>query len=119
MKIIISGAGEVGTHLAKLLSFEAQDIILIDHDRERLTVIESQLDIRTIHGNATSIETLLEAQVDTADLMVGVTSNEAANFTLCVLAKQLGCHKTVARIRDTSFIKHKERVNYQSLGFGN
>ena len=116
MKIIISGAGEVGTHLAKLLSFEAQDITLIDHDRERLAVIESQLDIRTIHGNATSIETLLEAQVDTADLMVGVTSNEAANFTLCILAKQLGCNKTVARIRDTSFIKHKERVNYQSLG---
>ena len=72
MKIIIAGAGEVGFHLAKLLSFESQDIILIDTNRESLANASSHLDIRAVHGNATSIAVLKEANVQNTDLLIGV-----------------------------------------------
>ena len=64
MKIIIAGAGEVGFHLAKLLSYEAQDITLIDTDKESLSYADNHLDIRVLRGDATSIEVLKEARVD-------------------------------------------------------
>ena len=63
MKIIIAGAGEVGFHLAKLLSFESQDITLIDTDRESLSYADTHLDIRVVRGDATSISVLKDAQV--------------------------------------------------------
>ena len=61
MKIIIAGSGEVGFHLAKLLSFESQDIILIDVNRESLIYASTHLDIRVVRGNATSISVLKDA----------------------------------------------------------
>ena len=82
MKIIIAGAGEVGFHLAKLLSFESQDIILIDTNRESLAYASSHLDIRVVHGNATSISVLKEANVQNTDLLIGVTSSETTNKPL-------------------------------------
>src|SRR5690606_16353534 len=98
MKIIIAGAGEVGFHLAKLLSFESQDITLIDNNRDHLIYADSHLDIRTIKGDATSIAILKDAQVKNVDLVIAVTSSEATNITVCVLAKQLGAKRTIARI---------------------
>ena len=76
MKIIIAGAGEVGFHLAKLLSFESQDITLIDNNRESLAYAASHLDIRVVRGDATSISILKEANVDSTNLLIGVTSSE-------------------------------------------
>jgi trk system potassium uptake protein TrkA len=85
MKIIIAGAGEVGFHLAKLLSFESQDIILIDTNRESLAYASSHLDIRVVRGNATSILVLKEANVQNTDLLIGVTSSETTNIRLLEL----------------------------------
>ena len=90
MKIIIAGAGEVGFHLAKLLSFESQDITLIDTDKYNLEYADTHLDIRTIKGDATSIKVLNDAQINGVDLVISVTSSETTNITVCVLAKQLG-----------------------------
>ena len=104
MKIIIAGAGEVGFHLAKLLSYESQDITLIDSVKESLAYADSHLDIRVIKGDATSISLLIEAQVEKSDLVIGVTSSETTNITLCLLAKQLGCKKTIARISNTEYL---------------
>ncbi len=70
MKIIIAGAGEVGFHLAKLLSFESQDITLIDNNRSNLIIAENQLDIKTIEGDSASISVLKEANVQNCDLVV-------------------------------------------------
>src|SRR5690606_21821721 len=98
MKIIIPGAGEVGFHLAKLLSYEAQDITLIDTDKEKLSYADNHLDIRVLKGDATSIQVLKDAEVDDSDLVIGVTASETTNLTLCLLAKQLGCKRTMARI---------------------
>ena len=112
MKIIIAGSGEVGFHLAKLLSFESQDIILIDVNRESLIHASTHLDIRVVRGNATSITVLKEAQVNNADLFISVTSSETTNITACVLAKQLGVKHTIARISNTEFIHNKDEVGF-------
>tara|TARA_R110002049_G_scaffold215653_1_gene387179 strand:- start:1646 stop:2995 length:1350 start_codon:yes stop_codon:yes gene_type:complete len=116
MKIIIAGAGEVGFHLAKLLSFESQDITLIDTYKESLAYADSHLDIRVLKGDATSVSVLKDAQVEKSDLVIGVTSSETTNITLCILAKQLGCKRTIARISNTEFIHHKEDLNFSKLG---
>lgn len=116
MKIIIAGAGEVGFHLAKLLSFESQDITLIDTDKESLNYADTHLDIRVIKGDATSISILKEAKVGNTDMVIGVTSSEATNITVCVLAKQLGAKRTIARISNTEFIENKEEVGFIRFG---
>ncbi|MEM6894244.1 MAG: Trk system potassium transporter TrkA [Bacteroidota bacterium] len=116
MKIIIAGAGEVGFHLAKLLSYEAQEITLIDSDKESLAYADSHLDIKVLRGDATSIEALKEAKVDSADLVIGVTSSETTNLTLCMLAKQLGCRRTIARISNTEFLDNRELIKFDELG---
>ncbi len=116
MKIIIAGAGEVGFHLAKLLSYESQDITLIDTNKESLIYADNHLDIRVLRGDATSISILQEAQVDKSDLVIGVTSSETTNITLCMLAKQMGSKKTIARISNTEFLDHREKINFSELG---
>ena len=116
MKIIIAGAGEVGFHLAKLLSYESQEITLIDTNKESLTYANNQLDIKVIKGDATSIAVLKEARVDRSDLLIGVIASETTNITVCVLAKQLGAKRTIARISNTEFINHKDEVGFTKFG---
>lgn len=116
MKIIIAGAGEVGFHLAKLLSYESQDITLIDNNRENLIYADAHLDIRTLRGDATSISVLKDAQVKDVDLVIGVTSSETTNITVCVLAKQLGAKRTIARIANTEFLENKEEIGFTQFG---
>ena len=116
MKIIIAGAGEVGFHLAKLLSYESQNITLIDSNKDSLSYADSHLDIRVLRGDATSIAILKDAQVEKSDLVIGVTSSETTNITLCMLAKQLGCKRTIARISNAEFIHNKEAIRFPDLG---
>jgi trk system potassium uptake protein TrkA len=116
MKIIIAGAGEVGFHLAKLLSYESQEITLIDTNKESLSYADNHLDIKVIRGDATSIAILKEARIETSDLLIGVTSSETTNITVCVLGKQLGSKKTIARISNTEFIQHKDEVGFTKFG---
>ncbi len=116
MKIIIAGAGEVGFHLAKLLSYESQDITLIDNNRDNLVYADTHLDIRTIKGDATSISILKDANVKYVDLVIGVTSSESTNITVCVLAKQLGAKRTIARISNTEFLENKEELGFVKFG---
>ncbi|MBU2948921.1 Trk system potassium transporter TrkA [Zobellia uliginosa] len=116
MKIIIAGAGEVGFHLAKLLSYESQDITLIDTRKESLAYADTHLDIRVLRGDATSVSVLRDADVQNSRLVIGVTSSETTNITLCMLAKQLGCKRTIARISNTEFIENQEEINFPNLG---
>lgn len=116
MKIIIAGAGEVGFHLAKLLSYESQEITLIDTKRESLVYAIDHLDIRVIKGDATSIGLLKEARIENSDLFIAVTSSETTNITACVLAKQLGTRRTIARISNTEFIDLKDEVGFSKFG---
>jgi len=116
MKIIIAGAGEVGFHLAKLLSYESQNITLIDTDKESLVYADNHLDIRVIRGDATSISLLKDAKVKESDLVIGVTSSQTTNITFCMLAKQLGCKRTIARISNTEFIDNQDTIRFSELG---
>ncbi len=116
MRIIIAGAGEVGFHLAKLLSYESQNITLIDTNKESLAYADSHLDIRVLKGDATSIAILKDAMVEKSDLVIAVTSSETTNITLCLLAKQMGCRRTIARISNTEFIDNKDIINFSQLG---
>jgi trk system potassium uptake protein TrkA len=116
MKIIIAGAGEVGFHLAKLLSYESQEITLIDLNKDSLVYADTHLDIKVIKGDATSISVLKDARILNSDLFISVTSSETSNITACVLAKQLGAKRTIARISNTEFINHKDEVGFTKFG---
>ena len=116
MRIIIAGVGEVGYHLAKLLSFESHDITLIDNQKSNLHTAENKLDIKTIEGNSASISILKEANVENSDLVVSLTTSETTNFTTCILSKQLGAKRTIARISNVEFIKDCNEIDFDSIG---
>lgn len=116
MKIIIAGAGAVGTHLAKLLSGEKQDIILMDDDEERLGKLGSNFDLLAVNIPPTSISGLKEAGVAGADLFIAVTPDESRNMTACILATSLGAKKTVARINNYEYLLPKHKEFFAKLG---
>lgn len=118
MKIIIAGAGDVGFHLAKLLSFESQDIFLIDTDAEKLEYASSHIDLITRKGDATSIKLLKDINIDKADIFLAVTESQNTNFTLAVLAKKLGAKKTIARISNHEFSTTTE-IDFSEIGIDN
>ena len=116
MKIIIGGAGAVGTHLAELLSSEKQDIILMDEDKDKLSAMDSNFDLMTVCASPTSIMALKNAGVSDADLFIAVTPEESRNMTACMIATNLGAKKTVARIDNYEYLLPKHKEFYAKLG---
>ena len=116
MKIIIGGAGAVGRHLAKLLSKDHQDCVLIDEYMDRLEGLESRYDIMTLQGSPTSIRTLKEAGVENADLFVGVMTAESRNMNACMIAHNLGAKKTVARIDNIEYMSPSLKPLFEQMG---
>ncbi|MCH2216991.1 MAG: Trk system potassium transporter TrkA, partial [Flavobacteriales bacterium] len=115
MKIIIAGAGDVGFHLAKLLSYESQDTYIIDFDGDKLNYINNHLDVITKKGDATSISLLKEIGVDSADLLLAVTESQNTNFTISVIGKSLGAKKTIARIDNPEFLENSS-IDFKKFG---
>ena len=115
MKVVIVGAGAVGTHLSKLLSREHQDCVLIDDDEERLGSL-TEYDVMTYNASPTSIKALKEAGTQHADLFVGVTPEESINLTACTIAHQLGAKKTVARIDNYEYLSPQNKVLFKNMG---
>lgn len=116
MKVVIYGAGEVGTHLTKLLSYENHDVILLDEDEEQLNEIESHFDILTIVGSGTSIEDLRKAQVAYSDLFIAVPPYEEASLLSAMLADKLGAKKTFARINNFEYLSSENRQYFKQMG---
>jgi len=116
MKIIIAGAGDLGSHLAKLLSSESHDIYLLDLNEERLNTISSQIDVFTIAGDAKSVEIMEQKLISSCDLLIAVTSSEETNMLICILGKKLGAKRTIARINDVNIIKENKEHFYNELG---
>ena len=116
MKIVIAGAGAVGTHLSKLLSRDHQDCVLIDENADRLGDLDSRYDIMTLQGRTTSINTMKEAGVEHADLFVGVTPDESRNMNACMIAHALGAKKTVARIDNFEYLDPQRKELFQQMG---
>ena len=116
MKIIIAGAYAIGTHLAKLLSRDHEDITLIDSDEERINSIGGELDLLAMKASPTSVRALREAGVAGADLFIAVTPDENLNMTACVLAKAMGAKKTVAKIDNHEYIEPEQQEFFAKLG---
>jgi len=123
MKIVIVGAGAVGTHLSKLLSREHQNCVLIDDDDERLAGGgrgggrgPHNPDVMTYNASPTSITALKESGTDKADLFIGVTTEETTNIAACVMAHAMGAKKTVARIDNYEYLKPQNLEFFRRLG---
>ncbi len=116
MRIILAGAGEVGSHLIKMLSNEDHDIIVIDNDPVRLKSVSGSLDVMTIEGNANSINILREAKVSKADLFIAVTYSEDVNINSAILSKKLGAKKTIARIDNEEYLLPANKEIFSTLG---
>ena len=118
MKIIIAGAGAVGTHLAKLLSREKQDIYLIDESEEKLSALGNNFDLMTVVASPISIQALKDVGASDADLFIAVTPDESTNSMACMLARSLGAKKTVARIDKYEYIEPKNQEFFKRMGIG-
>ncbi len=116
MKIIIAGALAIGSHLAKLLSRNNHDIILMDEDDERLENVSSDYDILTMHASPTSLKALKEAGAAEADLYIAVTPDENMNMNSCVMAKAVGAKRTVAKVNNYEFVEPEMSKFYEKLG---
>ncbi|NLW47249.1 MAG: Trk system potassium transporter TrkA [Firmicutes bacterium] len=103
MKIVIIGAGKLGFDLARVLSQENHDIIVIDKNAEAIGPIADNFDVMTVVGNGASIKVLEEVQVKTADILLAVTNNDELNIIACMFAKQLGVRTTAARVRNPDY----------------
>ncbi len=116
MKIIIAGAGDVGFHLAKLLSSAKQAITLIDQNDEVLEYAANHLDVHTIKGDASSIQVLNQAGVESAKLFLALTTDETTNLICCILAKKIGASQTIARVTNSEYLSKIQRENFKELG---
>ncbi len=116
MKIIIAGAGDMGYHLAQLLASERQEITLIDNNEEVLEAASRELDVFSIKGDATSLQVLKDASVESAKLYLAVTTSEKTNILSCILAHELGARQTIARVDSPQYLYNGQRELLMKLG---
>lgn len=111
MNIIIIGAGDIGFHLAKMLSYQKHNIVLIEQDQEHCARISGTLDAQVLHGSGTSLTLLEQAGVRSADLVVAVTDSDEVNLIAVISAKQSGVKKTIARVKNREFLRTDAFIN--------
>ncbi len=116
MRVVIIGAGDVGTYLARALSAEGAEVIVIDRVAAALDRVEEQADVLTLYGDATHWSTLQSADVSKADITLALTSSDDANVVSAALAASLGAQRTVARVDDPSFYRTQGGVEADVLG---
>ncbi len=110
MKIIIVGCGKVGTSIATELNSEGHQIRLIDVNRAAVTRLSDSIDAMGIEGNGATYETLKEAEVSSADLVIAATARDEVNLYTCLLAKNSGAKNTIARVRNPEYTNDLFRV---------
>lgn len=118
MKIVIAGAGEVGSHLAKMLSNESNEITVIDVRSDRLEALRANADVITVEGNPSSIGVLNQAGAATADLFIAVNPSESqdVNVVCAMLAKKLGSKKATARINNEEYLSYENKYLFTEMG---
>ncbi len=118
MKIIIAGAGDVGSHLAKMLSNEYHDLTLIDNDESRLNRVAENSDVLTVFGSPTSIKTLAYAGAAKADLFIAVSPSQEQDVNLisALLAKKMGSGKVTARINNDEYLQNENKLLFTEMG---
>ncbi|MGM0619910.1 MAG: Trk system potassium transporter TrkA [Bacteroidota bacterium] len=116
MKVVIAGAGEVGTHLARMLSSEDHDIVLMDDSVEKLSIVSNDVDLMTVTGSAHSFHDLKNTGIAKADLFIAVTPFEERNVLACSMASYLGVGRTIARINNSEYLMGRYRAKLNNLG---
>lgn len=116
MKIVIAGAGEVGNHLAKMLSGGLHDITVIDTDQKLLDEVAGIADVVTVEGDCTTFATLKKASARRADLFIAVNHEENFNIISAILAKQLGAKKSIARIDNNEYLEPNNKEMFINMG---
>lgn len=112
MRVIVAGAGTVGSNIARFLMQEGHEVIVIDLKRQSIATIEDELDVQTIAGNACEPQLLKEAGIEECDLFLAVTERDETNLLSAFAAKKLGCKKVVARVRGRFYYDTSE-VNFR------
>ena len=108
MKIVIAGAGKVGSEIIRLLNNEGHDICVIDSDSETISFLTDEIDVKCYQGDATSYEVLQEAGASEADLFVAATQQDETNMICGISARRLGTKHVIARIRDPKYLHETE-----------
>ena len=116
MKIIIAGAGEMGSHLAKMLSGNGHDITVIDSDQKLLADVGNLADVITVEGDSTTFAVLRRASVRKCDLFIAVNHDENDNVVAAMLAKQLGARKSIARIDNNEYLEPNNKEMFIEMG---
>ncbi|MEE1098402.1 MAG: Trk system potassium transporter TrkA [Alistipes sp.] len=116
MKIVIAGAGEMGSHLATMLSGNGHDITVIDADTKLLEGVRSLADVITIEGDATTFQTLRRASVRRCDLFIAVTHEENDNIVAAMVAKQLGAKKSISRVDHDEYLEPNNKEVFIEMG---
>ncbi len=116
MKVVIAGAGQVGTHLARMLTNENHDIVLLDDSPEKLAKIAAEVDLMTITGSAHSFQDLKSCDLAKSDLFIAVTPFEERNVLACSMASYLGVGRTIARINNSEYLQERYREKLSNLG---
>lgn len=116
MRVLVVGAGEVGFHLARRLSEENQDVVLIEGDPERADFAAQQLDVLTVTGNGASHSVLEQAGVEGARMLLAVTSRDEVNLVACLAAKRLGVTFAVARISGAEYYERGSVLSREQMG---
>lgn len=118
MKIVIAGAGEIGSHLAKMLQAEANEVTVVDDDASRLEALSAIVDVQTMHGSITSLAVLRQANVAKSDLYISVypLSTQEVNIVSAILAHQLGAGKVIARVNDEDYLSPENKLIFKEMG---
>ena len=116
MKIVIAGAGDMGTHLAKMLSGNDHDITVVDVDAKALAEVDSLVDVVTVEGDTTQFSVLRKAGVRKCDLFIAVRSVENDNILSAVVAKQMGAKKTIARVDSSEYLEPNSKEVFIDMG---
>jgi trk system potassium uptake protein TrkA len=117
MDVVIVGAGEVGYHLADILSREEHRVTVIEYDNEQAQRLQESLDVQVVFGDSTRASVLTQVGVTKADLLVAVTNDDHANMLTCALAKRLGAKRVILRLRDLDAMAGFRYFYKQTLGF--
>lgn len=115
-KILIAGGGEIGYHLAQILSMESHEVTLIDNQGEVADKAMQSLDVRVVEGDATSIDCLRRGNIETADVMIAVTSVDEVNILACMIARKVGVKRVIGRVRNTELTREGSILREEDLG---
>lgn len=116
MQIVIIGMGEVGRHLASMLSAEDHDVTIVDTNAEVLEAAGDRIDVRAVRGNGASFRVLRDAEIEKADLVAAVTNEDEANIVACLQARELGAQRVIARVDSHEYLPGWEGAYHGILG---